>query len=125
MSRKGSGRIIPLDVMIRPDEYFCAGRSNVRAIMEAIRKDRELKAIQCWQREQFKKEKSLLLSRKVHWARYTYGRTVKTMRDLNWSDADIVDALMREAGLKEFIPDLMSYPVNDSDGAETNHQLAA
>ena len=125
ITRKGSGRIIPLDVMIRPDEYFCAGRSNVRAIMEAIRKDRELKAIQCWQREQFKKEKSLLLSRKVHWARYTYGRTVKTMRDLNWSDADIVDALMREAGLKEFIPDLMSYPVNDSDGAETNHQLAA
>ncbi len=125
MSRKASGRTIPLDVMIRPDEYFCAGRSNVRAIMEAIRKDRELKAIQCWQREQFKKEKSLLLSRKVHWARYTYGRTVKTMRDLNWSDADIVDALMREAGLKEFIPDLMSYPVNDSDGAETNHQLAA
>lgn len=125
ITRKGSGRIIPLDVMIRPDEYFCAGRSNVRAIMEAIRKDRELKAIQCWQREQFKKEKSLLLSKKVHWARYTYGRTVKTMRELNWSDADIVDALMREAGLKEFIPDLMSYPVNDSDGAETNHQLAA
>ena len=125
MSRKGSGRTIPLDVMIRPDEYFCAGRSNVRAIMEAIRKDRELKAIQCWQREQFKKEKSLLLSRKVHWARYTYGRTVKTMRELNWSDTDIVDALMREAGLKEFIPDLMSYPVNDSDGVEADHQLAA
>ena len=125
MSRKASGRTIPLDVMIRPDEYFCAGRSNVRAIMEAIRKDRELKQVASWQREQFKKEKSLLLSRKVHWARYTYGRTVKTMRDLNWSDADIVDALMREAGLKEFIPDLMSYPVNDSDGAETNHQLAA
>ena len=28
MSRKASGRTIPLDVMLRPDDYFCTGRSG-------------------------------------------------------------------------------------------------
>ena len=115
MSRKASGRIIPLDAMIRPDEYFCAGRSNIRAVMEAVRNDRELKAIQCWQREQFKREKSLMLSRKVHWARHTYGRTIHTMRGLGWTDEQIVDALMRESGLKEFIPDLLDHAPDEGD----------
>ena len=115
MSRKASGRIIPLDAMIRPDEYFCAGRSNIRAIMEAVRNDRELKAIQCWQREQFQREKSLMLSRKVHWARHTYGRTIHTMRGLGWTDEQIVDALMRESGLKEFIPDLLDHAPDEGD----------
>ena len=120
MSRKGSGRTIPLDVMIRPDEYFCAGRSNVRAIMEAIRKDRELKAIQCWQREQFKKEKSLLLSRKVHWARYTYGRTVRTLINKGLTPEQIIDVLAREAGLKDFVFDLLDHAdTTDTDTTET------
>ena len=115
MSRKASGRTIPLDVMIRPDEYFCAGRSNVRVIMEAVRQDRELKAIQCWQREQFKREKSLMLSRKVHWARYTYGRTVRTLMDKGLTAEQIVDALAREAGLKEFVFDLIDYASDDDN----------
>ena len=118
MSRKASGRKIPLDAMIRPDEYFCAGRSNVRVIMEAVRHDRELKAIQCWQREQFKREKSLMLSRKVHWARHTYGRTVRTLIEEGLTPEQVVDALVREAGLKEFIFDLMDYASNDDTPTE-------
>ncbi len=122
MSRKASGRKIPLDVMIRPDEYFCAGRSNVRAIMEAVRQDRELKQIQSWQREQFKKEKSLMLSRKVYWARYTYGRTVRTLIDKGLTADQIIDALAREAGLKEFVFDLLDNAANESGEIE---ELAA
>ena len=122
MSRKASGRVIPLDVMIRPDEYFCAGRSNVRAIMEAVRKDRELKQIQSWQREQFKKEKSLMLSRKVYWARHTYGRTVRTLIDKGLTADQIIDALAREAGLKEFVFDLLDHAANESGEIE---ELAA
>ncbi len=125
MSRKASGRKIPLDAMIRPDEYFCAGRSCVRAIMEAVRHDRELKAIQCWQREQFKREKSLMLSRKVHWARYTYGRTVRTLMEEGLTPEQIVDALAREAGLKEFIYDLADYASNDDNQTDLNDELAA
>ena len=107
MSRKASGRTIPLDVMLRPDEYFCAGRSNVRAIMEQLRAHRDLQAIQSWQRSQFKREKGLLLSKKVHWAKHTYGRLLRTLRDKGFSDTDIIDKLTKESGLKEFVFDLM------------------
>lgn len=115
MSRKASGRTIPLDVMLRPDEYFCAGRSNVRAIMEQLRAHRDLQAIQSWQRAQFKREKGLLLSKKVHWARHTYGRLLRTLQDKGLSDSEIVEKLSRTAGLKEFVFDLLevSNPADD------------
>lgn len=115
MSRKASGRTIPLDVMIRPDEYFCAGRSHVRTLMDAVRQDRELKQIESWQREQFKREKSLMLSRKVHWARYTYGRTVRTLIEKGLTPEQIVEVLARESGLKEFVFDLIDYASDDEN----------
>jgi DNA relaxase NicK len=107
MSRKASGRTIPLDVMLRPDEYFCAGRSQVRSIMEQLRAHRDMSAIQSWQRAQFKREKGLLLSKKVHWARHTYGRLLRTLQDKGFSDTEIVDRLSRTSGLKEFVFDLL------------------
>lgn len=110
MSRKATGRMIPLAVMLRPDEYFCAGRSAVRAIMEQLRNHRDLQALQSWQRAQFKREKGLLLSKKVHWARHTYGRLLRTLQDKGFSDAAIVEKLSRTAGLKEFVFDLFDEP---------------
>ena len=107
MSRKASGRTIPLDVMLRPDEYFCSGRSNVRTIMEQLRAHRDLQAIQSWQRAQFKREKGLLLSKKVHWAKHTYGRLLRTLKDKGLSDSEIIDLLSRTSGLKEFVFDLL------------------
>ncbi|MFZ1342925.1 replication initiation factor domain-containing protein [Thiothrix eikelboomii] len=107
MSRKATGRTIPLDVMLRPDEYFCAGRSHVRFIMEQLRAHRDLQAIQSWQRAQFKREKGLLLSKKVHWARHTYGRLLRTLQDKGFSDSEIIDKLSRTSGLKEFVFDLV------------------
>lgn len=107
ISRKASGRTIPLDVMLRPDEYFCAGRSKVRGIMEQLRAHRDLQAIQSWKRAQFKREKGLLLSKKVHWAKHTYGRLLRTLRDKGLSDTDIIDKLTRKSGLKEFVFDLL------------------
>lgn len=107
MSRKASGRTIPLDVMLRPDEYFCSGRTNVRAIMEQLRVHRDLQAIQSWQRAQFKREKGLLLSKKVHWAKHTYGRLLRTLKDQGLNDSEIIDLLSRTSGLKEFVFDLL------------------
>jgi DNA relaxase NicK len=115
MSRKGSGRTIPLAVMLEPDTYFCAARPKVREIMDDMRNRCGLNETQQWQKEKFEKEKSLMLSRKVHWARHTYGRTIHTMRDLGWDDGKIVNALMREAGLKEFIPDLLDHAPDEGE----------
>ena len=107
MSRKASGREIPLAVMIRPDSYFCAGRANVRAIMDKLRHDRhQLKAAHQWQREMFIREKGLLLSKKIHWAKHSYGRLFRTLVDGGTDPAEIIEWLSRTDGLKEFVFDI-------------------
>ncbi len=106
MSRKASGREIPLDVMLRPDHYFCAGRANVRAIMDKLRADQCLEQAQQWQRAQFKREKGLLLSKKIHWARHSYGRLFRTLVEQGIEAEEIIDWLSRTDGLKEFVFDL-------------------
>jgi hypothetical protein len=75
--------------------------------MEQLRAHRDMSAIQSWQRAQFKREKGLLLSKKVHWARHTYGRLLRTLQDKGFSDTEIVDRLSRTSGLKEFVFDLL------------------
>ncbi|HPQ96946.1 MAG TPA: replication initiation factor domain-containing protein, partial [Thiolinea sp.] len=113
MSRKASGRTLPLAVMLKPDEYFCADRGGVRAIMERLRQSRTLAAAEQWQRAQFRREKGLLLSKKIHWARQSYGRLIHTLTDRGISPEDIIRWLSRTSGLKEFVFDL-SGPANDA-----------
>lgn len=75
--------------------------------MELLRAHRDMQMIQSWQRAQFKKEKGILLSRKVYWVRHTYGRLLCTLKDKGLSDSEIIDKLSRTSGLKEFVFDLM------------------
>ena len=110
MSRKATGRNIPLEVMIRPDAHFAESRSNVRAIMDKLRDEQALEAVQQHQREQFKREKGLLLSKKMHWARHSYGRLVRTLVEQGMEASDIVEVLSRVNGLKEFVFDLSDPP---------------
>lgn len=115
MSRKASGRVIPLDVMVRPDEHFAESRSGVRAILDALRDHQALEAAKQWQREQFKREKGLLLSKKVHWARHSYGRLIRTLMEQGVEAQAIVELLSRTSGLKEFVFDLTDPPL-DTNG---------
>jgi DNA relaxase NicK len=110
MSRKATGRNIPLEVMIRPDAYFAESRSNVRAIMDDLRAYQSLEAAKEHQREQFKREKGLLLSKKMFWARHSYGRLVRTLVEKGLNASEIVDLLSRVNGLKEFVFDLTDPP---------------
>ncbi|MEB4591229.1 replication initiation factor domain-containing protein [Candidatus Thiothrix sp. Deng01] len=122
MSRKASGREIPLDVMIRPDHHFAANRAGVRAILDQLREHQALQAAKEWQREQFKREKSLLLSKKVHWARHSYGRLVRTLTEQGFSAEDIIGWLSRTAGLKEFVFDLTEPPAGASGGCSHEYE---
>lgn len=110
MSRKATGRNIPLEVMLRPDAYFCESRSGVRTILDAVRERQSLEAALQYQREQFKREKGLLLSKKLHWARHSYGRLVRTLVEQGMEASEIVDMLSRISGLKEFVFDLADPP---------------
>lgn len=118
MSRKASGREIPLDVMVRPDAYFAANRAGVRAILDQLREHQTLQAAKEWQREQFKREKSLLLSKKVHWARHSYGRLLRTLLEQGMDAQDIIDWLSRTQGLKEFVFDLTDPPISTAAAGE-------
>lgn len=119
MSRKATGRHIPLDVMIRPDAYFAASRGGVRAILDQLRDHQALQAAKEWQREQFKREKSLLLSKKMHWARHSYGRLFRTLIEQGMDALDIIDCLSRTTGLKEFVFDLTEPPPAASEEVQS------
>jgi DNA relaxase NicK len=110
MSRKATGRNIPLEVMIMPDAHFAESRSGVRAILDKLRERQALEAAKQWQREQFKREKGLLLSKKLYWARHSYGRLVRTLIEQGMDAADIIEWLSRTSGLKEFVFDLTDPP---------------
>ena len=110
MSRKATGRTIPLEVMIRPDAYFAESRSGVRAILDLVRERQSLEAAIQYQREQFKREKGLLLSKKLHWARHSYGRLVRTLMEQGVDAETIMEWLSRDGGLKEFVFDLTDPP---------------
>jgi DNA relaxase NicK len=110
MSRKATGRNIPLEVMIRPDAHFAESRSGVRNILDQLRAYQSLEATAQHQREQFKREKGLLLSKKMHWARHSYGRLMRTLVEQGMTAEEIVDMLSRISGLKEFVFDLSDPP---------------
>ena len=106
MSRKGTGREIPLDVMLRPDEYFALDRSGVRGLMHEYRETLDLDQVQQAQLSQFQREKSLSITKKVYWAKHSYGRLFRTLVDQGIDYAEIIDWLTRSDGLKECIFDL-------------------
>lgn len=106
MSRKGTGREIPLDVMLRPDAYFALDRSGVRGLMDEYRASLSLEQAEQVQLAQFQKEKSLSLSKKIHWAKYSYGRLFRTLIHRGIEYEQIIEWLTREDGLKDFIFDI-------------------
>ena len=50
--------------------------------------------------------KSLLLTRKFHWAKVGYGRLVTTLKSLGMSADEIMNGMARADGLKDYISDL-------------------
>ena len=105
MTRK-NGRTIPLDVMLRPDEYFAINRPLARQLMHDYREALTMLEVEQAQLSQFKKEKSLSVSRKVYWAKHSYGRLFRTLVDKGIDYAEIIDWLTRADGLKECIFDI-------------------
>lgn len=107
MSRKSTGREIPFDVLLNSDHYFCANRSRVRQIMNDLRAFFFLADTASWKRKLFSREKMLMISKKIHYARHAYGRLIRTMvEDLALSPLVIVNTLIRSQSLKEFVLDV-------------------
>lgn len=113
MKRAGSKRVIPLNVMINPDKYFCSSRSKVREIMHQLRESFRMQKVDNPHIERFKTEKGLLLSKKIHWARFSYGRLIRTLANEGKTLEEIFSDLARKNGLKEFVYDIGESPQYD------------
>ena len=119
MTRK-NGREIPLDVMLRPDEYFAINRPLARQLMHDYRDALSMQEVEQAQLSQFKKEKSLSVAKKVYWAKHSYGRLFRTLVDKGIDYAEIIDWLPRSDGLKECI-----FDVGEEDEYDVSSDLLA
>ena len=119
MTRK-NGREIPLDVMLRPDEYFAINRPLARQLMHDYRDAQSMQEVEQAQLSQFKKEKSLSVAKKVYWAKHSYGRLFRTLVDKGIDYAEIIDWLTRSDGLKECI-----FDVGEEDEYDVSSDLLA
>ena len=117
MTRK-NGRTIPLDVMLRPDEYFAINRPKARELLTEYRETLDLDQIQQAQLQQFKREKTLSVAKKVYWAKHSYGRLFRTLVDRGIDYAEIIDWLTRSDGLKECV-----FDIGDDDEHDVSNDL--
>lgn len=97
---------LPFEILLAPDLFFAAGRPKLRDLYSAYRAHLELHELFAIQMLRFKQNAQLSLKKKIFWAKRSYGRSVRTLREQGLSADEIVDALIREEGLKDFVYDL-------------------
>ena len=83
--------------------------------MHEYRQALDLEQVEQAQLSQFKREKALSISKKVYWAKHSYGRLFRTLVDKGIDYTEIIDWLTRSDGLTEFIFDI---------GEETEHDVS-
>lgn len=92
-----------------PDSAFCQDFPDLSATylhyFEWV--GRQDAALSEYRSEKKKKDKALLLTRKISWARRQYGRLVATLKHEKMSTEDIVDILSRDSLIKDYVFDLI------------------
>jgi len=107
IKRDKDGSDIPFEALLEPDAWFCIGRDNLRALLSSYAAWLGSKTVIAAQRAVFsRKERSLSIKRKVYWAKRSYGRLVRTMLESGYDKDGVVEALLREQGLKNFLYDI-------------------
>ena len=99
---------IPLEAILNPDAFFLV-RRPIRAVFKKYKEYvRSFGADSFFLlgRRRSDTEKNLLLSKKLFWLKRSYGRTIRTLLSNNYDVHYIVDAIVREQGLKNIVFDL-------------------
>lgn len=105
--RDKDGAEIPFELLLEPDLWLVKDRSSLSSLLDDYRsylKKNDLIRVVFQDRK--KVEKTLLLQRKVAWAKRQYGRLIKTLVEQGLGNDEIVALILRDKGLKDFIYDL-------------------
>jgi DNA relaxase NicK len=107
IKRDKDGSDIPYETLIEPDAWFGIGRPNLRKLLEDYTLFIFQHTVVAAQRAFFmRKERNLSVRRKIYWARRSYGRLFRTMINEGIDPQGIVDSVLRETGLKNFVYDI-------------------
>lgn len=105
--RDKDGANIPYELLIESDYWFVKDRPLLQDFLNAYREFLSENPIYCFAFIDFaKKEKELKLSKKIAWARRQYGRLVKTLNTIGFTNDEICTNLLGDKGLKDYIYDL-------------------
>jgi DNA relaxase NicK len=107
IKRDKDGAAIPFEALLEPDAWFCIGRENLRNLLADYSAYLGKNTVIAAQRAVFaRKERNLSVKRKIHWARRSYGRLFRTLISEGIDPQGVVDSVLRETGLKNFIYDI-------------------
>lgn len=105
--RDKDGSPIPYELLLEPDLWIFKDRPMAGALLDQYRHFlNKNEAVRYVHQNKNKKEKTLLLSKKIVWARRQCGRLVTTLMKLGFTSDDVCDSLLKDKGLKDFIYDL-------------------
>lgn len=108
--RRGSNKKdISLAMVLDPDGAFVSGFPGLQALYAGYRENVHAvyRDFEEYRAVGLDKHESLVMTRKVFWAKRQYGRLVKSMQNEGLTAGDIVELLTRADGLKEYIFDLL------------------
>ena len=106
--RRGSNKKhIPLEMMLDTDSAFVQDFDGLETLLgEYSEYVGETLTVAEFTRKKADIEKSIMLSKKLYWGSMHVGRLVRTMVDMGQSEQQIVEYLVRDNGLDDFIDDL-------------------
>lgn len=115
IKRDKHGSDIPMEILLNPDAFFATGRPLLRDLLLAYAEALGLKGLLAAHKERFKKNVQLSLAKKVYWAKQSYGRVIRSLISEGKEAQEIVDMLVREKGLKDFVFDIADVDLSPVD----------
>lgn len=107
--RRGSNKkwLAP-EILLAPDQAFVqdySGLEKMHADYLVWLKRRGMATID-FSKRTADLTKSIMVTRKMHWCKVAYGRLVNTLQDLGMTADQIIEALTRADGLKDYVSDI-------------------
>jgi DNA relaxase NicK len=108
IKRDKDGAALPYELLLEPDAWFGASRPNLRELLNDYRGYLLQNTIIAATRKRHQaKERSLSVKSKIFWARRAYGRLIHTLVSEGFESEEIVNELLRDKGLKNYVYDII------------------
>lgn len=124
IKRGQSKKEIPLELITNTDSYFLGDGFDslgklVNAVFDWDSKDGSYPTASP-RRRSIVRQAVLSISKKIYWAKQSYGRLIKTLHDLGIDNNDIFAMISRKSGLDEFLFDIFGEFGNEDTRSSVN-----